>query len=362
MITVKNIHSCIFALLLWEEPIDIAKLQTSVSGLEAKLSHVAALLSWATGAVVLGLVIEYWDDAINAIKALTGCVVHRRLDEWRTLERHIKTAVIGGVFITLGVGAELWYEHQAATLEADLETDNGKLVAFLNGKASNAEKEAGGANERAATLEGANQAQQGALATLSKEASDAKAAQQKVEVQLAAANRSVAEANLLADQERVKELALEDFMSSRVIGESTRGTQTSFDSLKPFSWAKARIDFPEGDAEAKRLAKGIEINLKMAGWQITPAVPTEAGYFDGVSLVTRFVNSRSRSAAEAVAHFLGGCSIDAFVMAVALPDLDDETVLVHVGLKPMPNENDHLKEMAGGFTRWTKSPIDLPCR
>lgn len=269
--------------------------------------------------------------------------------------------MIGGVFITLGVGAELWYEHQAATLEAALETDNGKLVAFLNGKASNAEKAAGGANERAATLEGANQAQQGALATLRKEASDAKAAQQKVEIQLAAVNRSVAEANLLANQERVKELALEDFLSPRVIGQSAGNNRTSFDSLKPFSWAKAEIDFPEGDAEARGLARGIELNLKMVGWRITPAVATEAGYFDGVSLVTRSGNSRSRNAAEAVAHFLGGCSVDAFVMAVALQDLDDETVLVHVGLKPMPNAHDHLKEMAGGFTRWAKKSLDLPC-
>lgn len=124
-----------------------------VKALDSELSRVGVELAIATACVVFGLLIEYWDDAKTAIVALRSCLVHRSLTDWNVLARHIKVAFIGGIFITCGVAAELWFEHRTNVLEGDLQTANGKLIAYLNDRSAANEQSAADANEKRLKLE-----------------------------------------------------------------------------------------------------------------------------------------------------------------------------------------------------------------
>jgi hypothetical protein len=175
-----------------DDPKDIA---TTVKSLESALDGVAIKLAIATAAVVFGLLIEY-QMMPGRYPALMDCIRFRRLSDWNALEKHVRSAIIGGLFITFGVSAELWYEHRTNVLEAQLQTENGLLIATLNEKASSADA-------RAKLLE--NSTQQ--LRT------DEEMARKSV----ADANRKAGEANSTAEREKLERQQLAVLVSPRTL-------------------------------------------------------------------------------------------------------------------------------------------------
>jgi hypothetical protein len=132
-----------------QAPIDLSRLENLSKSLDYDLGSIGTRLAIATAAVVVGLLIEYKDDGKLAFFALLSCIREKRLDRWRSLERQVRTAVVGGLFITAGVGAELWYEHRTNVVEGRLQETNNELFANLRVKAS-------AADERAKALDNAN--------------------------------------------------------------------------------------------------------------------------------------------------------------------------------------------------------------
>jgi hypothetical protein len=175
-----------------EDPKAIA---ASVKALESSLTSVGVKLAIATGAVVFGLVVEYWDDARKAFFALVNCIRFRRLSDWNALDRHVRTAVIGGLFITIGVGAELRYEHVVNVLEGQLETENGLLFANLNDKAS-------AADERSKQLQADADTQRGITAGALQKAGEANATAEDERGKRVRLEAAINPRNLSLDQQR----------------------------------------------------------------------------------------------------------------------------------------------------------------
>ncbi len=124
-------------LLALESPSEIA---ASIKRLESALESGSQRLAIATALVVLGLLIEYFDDVLEVIVAAVRSARFGRFSDLRSLERKVVITVVGGVFVTAGVAAELRYEYKIGILESGLEAENGKLIAFLNEKASAADE------------------------------------------------------------------------------------------------------------------------------------------------------------------------------------------------------------------------------
>jgi hypothetical protein len=123
-------------------PPDISALQNEITKLEGSLDHLEIWLMWATGFVVVGLIVEYFHDLPHA---------------WRLLQRKwsFKSffVILGGVLITLGVGGELLVQTLSARKASELRTKNNQAFAVLNDEAAQARKDAGTANDRAAQNE-----------------------------------------------------------------------------------------------------------------------------------------------------------------------------------------------------------------
>jgi hypothetical protein len=246
-------------------------------------------------------------------------------------------------------------------------------------KASEANAEAGRANQRAGELEYNNLTLRGQVATLENsvveskkslaelqiEAANAKANQQKVELQLALAQQNAAEANRKADEEHVMRLKLQRSLAPRVIPEIGDINGTSYDSLKPFAQATPLISYVP-DEEAHQLALNIAAILRLAGWNVANPTSYEAGGYYGVYIYPSLddKNKLAYRASDAITVFLGGCYIRATLMPALqtapnelMPVVDDKTLRIVVGLKPFPEITTEKadKEMPRG------NPIDRPC-
>jgi hypothetical protein len=244
-----------------------------VKSLESSLSLVGVKLAIATGAVVFGLVIEYWDDAKKAFFAIVNCIKFRRLSDWNALERHVRTAVIGGLFITIGVGAELLYEHRANVLEGQLETENGLLIANLNDKASASE-------ERAKKLENSTQ-------QLRTDADTQRGI-------AAGALQKAGEANATAEREKVQEAQLGLLVSPRRLTlkqQEKIGKACSGMNRIPVSVGEYGMD-SEGRALANQIAYAIfdrTFNVTFGqGGPITSGALDEGVIISGPEIADRF--------------------------------------------------------------------------
>jgi hypothetical protein len=245
-------------------------------------------------------------------------------------------------------------------------------------KASEANAEAGRANQRAGELEQNNLTLRGQVATLESsvveskkglaelqiEAVNAKANQQKVEIQLAVAQQNAAEANRKADEEHVMRVRLQRSLAPRIIPETGGINGTSYDSLKPFAQATPLISFVP-DEEAHQLALGIATILRLAGWKVDNPTPLEGGFYGVLIFPSSDEKDRlAYQASNAIAVFLGGCYIQATVLPALrpapnelMPVVDDKTLRIVVGLKPFPEVTPDKaeRELPRG------NPIDMPC-
>jgi hypothetical protein len=145
-------------------------------------------------------------------------------------------------------------------------------------RAGEANSEAGRANERAQNLEHDNLTLRGQVATLEKQAvdakkdvaslqkaaADAKAAQQRVETELARQQERAANAERALEIERIERLRLEEAIAPRNIVSMF----VMVDALKKYTGKKAIIEYLDED-EPRRLAQDVSSTLGMAGWSVT---------------------------------------------------------------------------------------------
>jgi hypothetical protein len=103
-------------------PKAVTGLEVSISQLNASFARVELWLFVATALLVIGLVVEYWDD------------IHRLIDRLRQRRKipwHLVRAVSGGILVTIGVAWELVEEINASNIESKLQTESGKVDALL---------------------------------------------------------------------------------------------------------------------------------------------------------------------------------------------------------------------------------------
>ncbi len=302
-------------------PIDISTLEGRITSLESSLRVVGVRLGMATFAVVLGLVIEYWDDGRSALPALWRVMRHRRLSYWRALERHVKFAFVGGILVTLGVAGELWYEHRTRIADAALQVASGQIVASLNEKAS-------GAIARAAALENENLRLQGTVASLMKEAETARGN----------AATAIARAAEIEIQERATRRAvLLRGTRSTVITEDYQSLTDALRSLGPHK-AEVRyepnIGFPEANFEVVQTAMLLAQAFGDANWSCPPIAMKSNVRGHGIMVtVGRDAPPESRLAAVAVNRFLNELPMRSGLYPNVEPMRPEQTLpsVIHVG-------------------------------
>jgi hypothetical protein len=249
--------------------IDLSKLSIVVKSLNASLEAVGTGLAIATAVVVLGLLIEYAEDVREVFAAATKDI---REKTWfrnlKALDGKVKRAVLGGIFITGGVGAELLYEHKASTLEGELQSANGQIVAFLNGKASDAEHATQGLKTEA---DKARAQAEGFKAQIADADARAKTAEAQVASTMAASEAAstkaegfrldIAKANESAAQAR---LELARITTPRTLSPVQRNRIIA--ALKPFAGTEFLMEV-NPIPEAINLTDVISTTLVASGWK-----------------------------------------------------------------------------------------------
>jgi hypothetical protein len=135
--TNSTLTACIVSNLV-NTPSDLERVSRS---LEHRLDLFGELLLLSTLAVLIGLVVEYWDPIHEFIEELGRPAA---AFPWRRLKE-----LVGGILITLGVAGELAFTYFAARIETALRINNAKIVGLLNNTAAEAEKKAAEATDRA---------------------------------------------------------------------------------------------------------------------------------------------------------------------------------------------------------------------
>lgn len=253
--------------------IDLSKLFTLVKSLNDSLESVGTKLVIATAAVVLGLLIEYEEDVREVLWAVVKDIRDIRNRHWfrniRAVDRKVRRAVLGGIFVTGGVGAELLYEHKASTIEGSLQSANGQIVAFLNGKASAAEL---ATQELKAEAEKAHKQ--------AEDAAKARAAVEKQTAQLKLDAQKLEADNLKTKGELIN---LAVCNSPRIIPPWHLGERGEYtDPLKAITGRPVIVEFIP-DAEARRAARYIADTLDRAKWDVKLFRPVD-GLRDGVDV------------------------------------------------------------------------------
>jgi hypothetical protein len=333
-----------------EDPKVIA---ASVKSLESSLSLVGVKLAIATGAVVFGLVVEYWDDAKKAFFALVNCIRFRRLSDWNALERHVRTAVIGGLFITVGVGAELWYEHRTNILEGRLETENGLLIANLNDKAS-------ASDERAKKLENSTQ-------QLRTDADTQRGI-------AAGALQKAAEANLIAEAEKLARVELEASVAWRRLSNRQEAEMSRELQKRNLASEPVTVVFFGGSAEGANFAVDITEMLRASGLPAFPPRPLDTPgpsksavrttdsivrYITGVQIAGTD-DDPSRELAKGIKETLEDHGFDAQIIESDAPAAFAKDIgpNVIVGISPRPDgPQGEYKLKAGRHTQTKREAI-----
>lgn len=118
---------------------DLSALERSINNLEKSLDSLEVWLAVATALVVLGLVLEYWHEIPESIRALKVAW------SWKPV-----CIIVGGILITAGVSGELFIQSLASRKETALRNANDAISAILKKAASDASERAADADERAA--------------------------------------------------------------------------------------------------------------------------------------------------------------------------------------------------------------------
>jgi hypothetical protein len=230
------------------------------------------------------------------------------------------------------------------------------IQADANARISEAKATSDQANERSKKLENQNLALSGSVAGLQKDASDAKAKQQQVELELGEQQERVAEANQKAEDERLTRVELEATLAPRILPVMTGppgAGKDNFEELKAFTGMEALFEVLP-DAEANRAAGELANILKYAGMKIDivpPRPDINQGFLDGVTIwwyrrpkelqpeepfFTR-EEEKSQSAAKAIVEFLTKNNWSAKYFRIEQRgSIPPDSVKITVGFKPNP--------------------------
>jgi hypothetical protein len=110
---------------------DLPSLELKIIALEKSLDSWEFWLTVATLLVVVGLVLEYWHEVRELLKA--------RPVKWKSVRQ-----IIGAIFVTVGVAGELSVQYKASTVETKLRAASHAVESILNASAESAKSTAAG--------------------------------------------------------------------------------------------------------------------------------------------------------------------------------------------------------------------------
>lgn len=274
---------------------EVSKLENSLKPLEGSFDRVENLLLGFTILVVVGLVVEYWDDIREFRHGLwerrTGLTRVSHADPlWRSAR-----AVIGGVLVTIGVAGELLEEFNAAHVEIKLRDVNGRIDALLELEASTAARQAAIAARSAADLGVKVDKLPDFVAQKEAEITDdiasfqqyAKtvqaetgAATMRLHDDIAALDKARTDAQTAARQAETELAAMQAANAPRWM---TAAQQNEFVArMKPFAGLVVNVwTLPTSSPDAAPLADLLGKLLKAAGWKVGSAMMLGGGYAKG---------------------------------------------------------------------------------
>ena len=261
------------------------------------------------------------------------------------------SAVLWALLVTALAAAAIVFSQRLAFVRARQLSDVQESIDKI--------KEAN-ATDRADKLDQANRAlstdlekEIGKVAGLEKDASNAKAAQQKVELELTK-QQEIAEQ--LKAQNLATEQRLEDerkTLASRVLPSILNKSDKHIDRLRPYRGIQVILEYIP-DEEARRAAGSISIVIQQVGWKVIKSTQ-QSGLSDGVTIEShveitdpdtseeRIIQSseteKCRSAALAFRDLLvssGWLSVDAWLAAAPTERLPPNTIKIEIGFKPSP--------------------------
>jgi hypothetical protein len=247
---------------------------------------------------------------------------YRESDKWKRWVKAFELMVI------IGVAGELLADGGIYLFSSSLQTISDIELAQLNKEAGEARKSAGEAAERAATAESN-------LARAKADAESAKAMAKGFELRIAQANKQAAEANRIAEGERLARKKIEERLADRSLTDAQ--LRAIANKLKRFTGQEFRITTYWDSKEPLSLANRIYAALNLAGWKYLKHEKW-TGLFGGVEGVLVYVHpaadERTRSACEALISALIEEGISSGRREKNDPQHPDNTIDLNVGAKP----------------------------
>jgi hypothetical protein len=215
---------------------DASALDISITSLESSSDSLSCWLTVFTVLVVIGLIVEYWHDAVELLKK-------------RPIEKKLVHTIVGGTLITLGVAGELAVQYAAAGIEAKLRAVNHRVEAALLNAASDSNARAKGFERDIASANSAASLANERAGALEKEAADLRVKAVDAETALLKLRQRIQSRHLTPAQRKAITEHLSDKPGGR-IGITCAGGRGS-----------ESCDFSEGFKEA----------LMAAGWRVDSA-------------------------------------------------------------------------------------------
>lgn len=192
--------------------------------------------------------------------------------------------------------------------------------------------------------------QSGKVAGLQTDASNAKAAQQRVEVELAEQQARAASLELKAEELKRDNLTLESELSPRWFREQ----QDAIARLRPFAGTHVVLEYLV-DFECRRTAEQIAFVLGEAKWTYSPKPNPDPDIFfrEGISVIGQtngmqeLIDELNKSGLDAESSFWPG----------AMPNtaIPQGQILVRVGMKPSAQEKREMKPINDAITAFNKA-------
>jgi hypothetical protein len=280
---------------------DSSALANLIKSLESSLDSLGSWLTFWTICVVFGLVVEYFPEAVVALK--------KRPFRWSALK-----PIIGGILVTAGVAGELAIQFRAAGVETKLRNATAEVFGTLD-------KEAGEARKAAADIVGKYK---------------------DVDLAIADANARAKAAEALAETERLERTKLEAQIAPRRLTPTQR--KAIAEAVKPFAGRSVSVVSYTLDLEGAVLGKQIVDAFTDGGLHVqndlTSDTPLSGGIAGGI-----FVNG-TPSERDLVTALRGILATQGKLKSVATSDTTMPTgsfrarkpldVEVFVGVKPAP--------------------------
>jgi hypothetical protein len=175
---------------------DLPSLELKITALERSLDSWQSWLFVATLLVVVGLVLEYWHEVGELLKA--------RPVEWKSVQQ-----IIGAVFVIAGVAGELGVQYRASAVETKLRSASHGVESILKTSAETARSTAAGFQSQIAGAEA--------------RAAEARAMAAAEQLERARLEAIVAPRSLSLEQQRLIKAALQRFSRHPAVVVSSYG-------------------------------------------------------------------------------------------------------------------------------------------